>query len=122
MPKFNSESSPQESYLKKERYLYMRRLENMNTESIQESKRKHLEDKIKEQKSELKKYYYQMGVLKKEMDDLSIEIEYLDNFFKYTGIDEQYNKAIARQSKFDKAEDFEKLMKLKKLIDVKINI
>ena len=118
MPKFKGESSPQESYLKKERYLYMRRLENMNTESIYESKRKNIEDKMKEHKSELKKYFYQMGVLKKEMDDLDIEIEYLDNFFKYTGIDEQYNKAIARQSKFDKAEDFEKLMKLKKLIDV----
>jgi seryl-tRNA synthetase len=97
----------------------MRRLENMNQENIFEAKRKSLEEKVKEHKTEMKKLYHQLGVCKKELEELQLDIEFLENYRKYTGFDEKFNKVIGRKSSpSDLGQDFEKIMRLKKIIDV----
>lgn len=95
----------------------MSRIENLNIESVLEGKRKLLEDQMKDLKSEEKRIFYNITLCKKEIEDFEVDVEFLTNFYKYSGFEEKYNRMMGRKSQQDN-ESYDKMMKLKKLLDV----
>ena len=94
-------------------YLYLRRLENINYETILEEKRFQLEDRLKHHKEEINKLFSHLGNTKKECENLDIDVEFLANYHKYSGLDNKYNKKKTDIS-------YDKMMMMKKYIDVTI--
>lgn len=101
---------------KSERMQYIKRLENLNVEQNLETKRKQLEDKIKGNKIELKKYYFHLTLCKKETEQLELDISFLNNYNAHFKINEKFQALKIRSEKSN--EDFENLMKIKAVIDV----
>ena len=91
------------------------KIANLNTEHHLEFKKKSLEDKLKELRSEERMATTQLTICKKETSDYQIDVEFLGNYFKYTGFEDKLNKMTKTTSDFD---NYEKVVKMKKLIEV----
>jgi len=66
-----------------ERNSYLRRLENLANENKLENKKKNLMEKIKNLKNERKMYTKQILSLQQEIEEMNIQVEFLENFEKY---------------------------------------
>lgn len=100
-------------------YYYIKRLENINLETQLEHKRKSLEDLIKDLKLELRNSFIVISGLKKEVEDLEMELGILGNFMKISGLEDKFAKNFKGKSdKFDKTVDVENMMKLNKMVYV----
>jgi hypothetical protein len=109
----------------------MHRLENISYESNLEDKRSALEEKIRQYKLDQKKIYQQLGSLKKEIEDLSIDIDFLGNFYKFTSMqhkinnmstnytNNQNNSLLMRKKSMSDIGSYDKMMLMKKYVDVR---
>jgi hypothetical protein len=114
LPTFVSQSYQKKSELAK--YFYLRRLENINLESILENKRNHFEEAIRNYKKELHKLYSELGNYKKKFEDLETDLDYLKNYSNnpdYTNI-----LNVASINSKNREEDLDSLLKIKKILDV----
>ncbi len=98
------------------KYLYLRRLENINYESILENKRIHLEELIRNNKKEIHKLYTELSKYKKEFEEIEIEMEYLKNYNNYSGYQNKLN--IASINSKNREEDIDSMLRIKKILDV----
>jgi len=110
------ENKSQNSTLK-----YENKWDNINFEQGLESKRRTLDEKIKELKTEIRDLYYILSSIKKEKEDMEYSSEILDNFDKYNHEEEKLMKSMSivgkRMDKLTESE-FEKMSHFKKLMDV----
>jgi len=110
------ENKSQNSTLK-----YENKWDNINFEQGLESKRRTLDEKIKELKTEIKDLYYILSSIKKEKEDMEYSSEILDNFDKYNHEEEKLMKSMSingkRMDKLTESE-FEKMSHFRKLMDV----
>lgn len=94
----------------------------MNLEQGLESKRRALDDKIKDLKIEMRDLYTILSVIKKEKDDLEFSAEILENFGKFNYQEEKLMRKMSlvgkRMDKLTEIE-FEKMSHFKRLMDVK---
>ena len=90
-------------------------MENINSESSLEDRRKKLEESLKENKLEIKNLFSQMGVFKKVIENLDLDLEFLGNFSKYSGLEKKYYNMTMNMN-FEK--NFESMMKINKILDV----
>jgi hypothetical protein len=114
LPTFVSQSYQKKSELAK--YFYLRRLENINLESILENKRNHFEENIRNYKKELHKLYLELDNYKKKFEDLETDLDYLKNYSnnpEYTNI-----LNIASINSKNREEDIDSKLKIKKILDV----
>ena len=117
MPSFISKSYENKSDNTK--YLYPRRLENINAESGLEEKRRKIDHVIRDNKVDIKKLYSQLGALKKELEALEIEIEYLTNHFKYSKFEPKFNNTMYDVKKKSELSDIDAMIKMKIFLEVK---
>ena len=110
------ENKSQNSTLK-----YENKWDNINFEQGLESKRRTLDEKIKELKTEIRDLYYILSSIKKEKEDMEYSSEILDNFDKYNHEEEKLMKSMSingkRMDKLTESE-FEKMSHFRKLMDV----
>ena len=112
-------------------FLYLHRLENISYESNLEDKRSTLEEKITQYKLDQKKIYMQLGSLKKEIEDLTIDIDFLGNFYKFTSLQQKINNMSStysnnqniqmalRKKSVNDSGSYDKMMLMKKYVDVR---
>lgn len=100
---------------------YSNKWENINYENSLESKRKAIDEKIRELKYEIKNYYRTLSELKNEKEDMEFSKDILENFAKYSHEEEKLMKRMSIVGKrMDKLTDieFEKISNFKKILDV----
>jgi len=110
-----------ENITNKSNVKYENKWDNMNFEQGLESKRRALDEKIKELKNEKRDLYNILSTLKKEKDDMEFSSEILNNFSKFNMDEDKLMKKMSivgkRMDKLTEAE-FEKISHFKKLMDV----
>lgn len=99
-------------------FFYLRRVENKAYEEIQEGKLQKIQENIKVYKENAQKLSNNISGLYKEIDDLRVDIDLLKNYNKYTGFDEKLTKSVMRKNLIDRSDDFERKVKLQKVLDV----
>ena len=111
----------------KYKYVYKNRAENQGYEIQLDKKRKILEEKKKEIKLEKTKMKKLISTILKDLEDLTISIEFLSNFDKYFDMQERMKKSIEmiqiesflvggadiKDKKKRMEEDFDKMTKLR---------
>jgi len=104
---------------------YSNKWENINYENSLESKRKVLDEKIRDLKFEIKNYFRTLSEIKKEKEDMEFSRDILENFAKYSHEEEKLMKTMSivgkRMDKLTEME-FEQLSNFKKLLDVYYNL
>lgn len=77
----------------------LKRLENLNREIKMERKRKNLVEKNKELKSEQKNILLAISKVHKDLEELAIDIEFLDKFDEFVGAQDSFKKFIDDNNK-----------------------
>jgi hypothetical protein len=100
---------------------YDKKWDNISFEQGLESKRKVLDEKMKELKIEIRDLYNILSTIKREKEDMEFSTDILDNFAKFNHEEEKLMKRMSIVGKrMDKLteNEFEKMSHFKRLMDV----